>query len=306
MLEKQCIARAIEHLSAVGDTDLFPKLPELRFLQAQQDAIIDLIDRMGVGNYNPTSSVEVLTPKSELGFRIGHQLTVTDSLIYTASVIETAPGIERLRQQQSGDIPFSYRYDENGGPRMFEQGRGYHDWLTHLTQLGGDEPFADSQPVLETDISDFYQRIYFHRIENILNDANASRHSSGAIKKIIQVCRSKQSFGIPVGSSASRLLAEALLCDTDRLLLDLGLTASRYVDDYRIIASDKYNTHTILCRLAEHLMVTEGLSLNTAKTRIQTHHRFTSRRAIDWRTCFQALKCRLFAITSMRFTATKR
>jgi hypothetical protein len=55
---------------------------------------------------------------------------------------------------------------------------------------------------------------------------SASAQSAGAIKKVIQVCRSKQSFGLPVGSSASRLLAEALLCDTDRLLLDIGVQAS--------------------------------------------------------------------------------
>jgi len=48
----------------------------------------------------------------------------------------------------------------------------------------------------------------------------------------------------------------------------MGLQASRYVDDYRIIDDNQHNTHSILCRLAEHLMVTEGLSLNVAKTRI--------------------------------------
>jgi len=62
----------------------------------------------------------------------------------------------------------------------------------------GDGLFGTS-PVLETDIADFYQRIYFHRVENLLNDAGASRESYTLIKKIIQVCRSKQSFGLPVG-----------------------------------------------------------------------------------------------------------
>lgn len=268
MFEQRHIARAIEHLCAVGDTDLFPKLPELRFLGACTAEVEDAIGRLTVGSYSPTSSVEVLTPKSELGFRIGHQLTCTDTLIYTAALVECASGLEGLRHKTSGDVPFSYRFDENGGARLFEQRRGYHDWLVHLTTLGGNEPFEDARPVIETDIADFYQRIYFHRIENILSDSGASRDSYGSIRKVIQTCRSKQSFGIPVGSSASRLLAEGLLCDTDRLLLDMNLQASRYVDDYRIIANDHYNSHTILCRLAEHLMVTEGLSLNAAKTRV--------------------------------------
>lgn len=268
MLSEASVIRAIKHLEAVGDTDLFPRLPEAAFFSACAEEVATLVGRLNVGNYSPVSSVEVLTPKSELGFRIGHQLTAPDALIYTAAVIENADGIEELRRNTSGEIPFSYRYDPQGEGRLFEVNRGYHDWLGYLVTFGEAGPFADIQPVLETDIADFYQRIYFHRIENILNDVNASRDSAGAIKKVIQICRSKQSFGLPVGSSASRLLAEGLLCDTDRLLLDMGLRASRYVDDYRIVASAEHNTHTILCRLAEHLMVTEGLSLNVAKTRI--------------------------------------
>jgi len=255
-------------MDAVGDTDLYPRLPEAAFFSACSAEVAHLVGKMNIGGYNPVSSVEVLTPKSNLGFRIGHQLTAPDALIYTAAVIESANGIEALRESTSGEVAFSYRYDSQGGPRLFKVNRGFHDWLSHLVSFGGTGPFADAKPVLETDIADFYQRIYFHRIENILNDVGASRGSAGAIKKIIQVCRSKQSFGLPVGSSASRLLAEAVLCDTDRLLLDMGLQATRYVYDYRIVASDDHNTHTILCRLAEHLMVTEGLSLNVAKTRV--------------------------------------
>jgi len=272
MLDRQNVIRAVQHLDAVGDTDLFPRLPEMQFFEANAEQVADLVGNLNLGNYNPVSSVEVLTPKSNLGFRIGHQLTATDILIYTASVIECAEGLQNLRDHTSQDIPFSYKYDPEGGARLFELNRGFHDWLAHLATFGEADLFEDAKPVLETDISDFYQRIYFHRIENILNDVGASRGSNGAIRKVIQVCRSKQSFGLPVGSSASRLLAEGLLCDTDRLLLDMGLQASRYVDDYRIIGNDRHNTHTILCRLAEHLMVTEGLSLNVAKTRIVDSH----------------------------------
>ncbi len=268
MLSAASVLRAISHLDAVGDTDLYPRLPEFAYFVARAEEVAELVRRINLGGYNPVSSVEVLTPKSNLGFRIGHQLTAPDALFYTAAVIENAEGMEELRRKESGDIAFSYRYDPAGGPRLFQTNRAFHDWLGYLIKFGEAAPFYDSKPVLETDIADFYQRIYFHRVENILLDVNASHDSAGAIKKVIQICRSKQSFGLPVGSSASRLLAETLLCDTDRLLRDMGLKASRFVDDYRIIGSARYNTHTILCRLAEHLMVTEGLSLNVAKTRV--------------------------------------
>lgn len=253
----------------MGDTDLFPALPELRFFADQTDEVVQLVARMNPGQYNPVSSMEVLTPKSALGFRIGHQLTASDSVIFTAAVVENGEGIEERRQRASGDVAFAYRFDPDGGPRLYRKDRSFHDWLAHLATFGGgDGIFEDSKAVLETDIADFYQRIYFHRIENVLQDSGASRPSYELIRRIIQVCRAKQSFGIPVGSSASRLLAEAVLSDTDKMLTDMGLEASRFMDDFRIVASSRYNAHTILCRLAEHLMVTEGLALNVSKTRI--------------------------------------
>ncbi|MEO7505015.1 MAG: RNA-directed DNA polymerase [Sphingomicrobium sp.] len=270
MLSEPSVERAISHVSKVGDTDLFPALPEFQFFteNAQETAVA--IMNLGVGSYNPVGAVEVLTPKSNLAFRICHQLTAPDILIYTAAVIEAAPGIQSLRDRVSGEIPFSYKYDPDGGHLIFAKNRGYHDWLGSLSRLGESSPFKDAEPVLETDISDFYQRIYSHRIDNLLANVSAPNRSGDAIKKIISAARSKQSHGIPVGSSASRLLAEGLLTDTNKILIDLELPASRYVDDYRIVANEQHSTHSILCRLAEHLMTTEGLSLNPAKTRVVT------------------------------------
>lgn len=127
MLTEASVLRAIEHLTAVGDTDLFPRLPEAAFFPACAQEVATIADRMSSGNYNPVSSVEVLTPKSDLGFRIGHQLTASDILVYAAAVIENGDGLEELRQKTSGDVAFSYRYDREGGPRLFASNRGYHD-----------------------------------------------------------------------------------------------------------------------------------------------------------------------------------
>jgi hypothetical protein len=129
-------------------------------------------------------------------------------------------------------------------------------------------PFAEDRPAIVTDISDFYQRIYFHRIENVLQDAGCPKGPSDLVKKIIKTTRARASHGLPVGSTASRLLAECLLNDTDMLLKNMGVKFTRYVDDFRIAVPAGMEAHSILCRLAEHLMVTEGLSLNVTKTKM--------------------------------------
>jgi hypothetical protein len=95
-------------------------------------------------------------------------------------------------------------------------------------------PFDENKFVIETDISDFYPRIYFHRIEHILDDCQAANSVRKIIEGIIKFSRAHQSHGLPVGTAASRLLAEGLLNDTDRMIAGKNLPFARYVDDYRM------------------------------------------------------------------------
>lgn len=271
MISERSVKRAISHLGAMGDTDLFPRLPEMRCFIERSDAIAKDCEKLNIGQYTPSGSVETLTPKSWLGFRIAHQLTASDNVIYLAALLDCAPHLEAARLPKESNEAFAYRYIEGDSARIFESARGYHQWLAHLSDFGGPEnPFAEDRPAIATDISDFYQRIYFHRIENVLQDAGCPKGPSDLIKKVIKTSRARQSYGLPVGTAASRLLAECLLNDTDMLLKNMELKFTRYVDDFRIEVPSGMESHSILCRLAEHLMVTEGLSLNVTKTKLTT------------------------------------
>lgn len=130
------------------------------------------------------------------------------------------------------------------------------------------EAFSNDPLVLETDISDFYGRIYFHRIEHVLDDVEAANAPRRIIENVIKNSRARQSYGLPVGGAASRIIAEGVLIDVDTMLRREGLKFTRFVDDFRIIVDSPAKAHAALCRLAEYLMLTEGLSLNAAKTRI--------------------------------------
>lgn len=269
MISEAGVRRAIDHLGALGDTDLFPRLPEMRCFLERPGAIAKDCEKLNIGQYTPTGPVETLTPKSWLGFRIAHQLTAADNVIYLAALLDCAPMLEAARLPKEDNEAFAYRFTEGETIRIFETARGYHQWLAHLSDFGGPEnPFAEDRPAIMTDISDFYQRIYFHRIENVLQDAGCPKGPSELIKKIIKTSRARQSYGLPVGTAASRLLAECLLNDTDMLLKNMGVKFTRYVDDFRIAVPPGMEAHSILCRIAEHLMVTEGLSLNVTKTKL--------------------------------------
>lgn len=271
MISEASVRRAIDHLGAFGDTDLFPRLPEMKCFIDKPEAVARDCARLNIGQYIPTGAAETLTPKSSLGFRIAHQLTAADNLIYLAALIDCAPSLEAARFPKGDNRAFAYRFDGEPSVRVFEAARGYHQWIALLAEFGGaDNPFKPDRPAIATDISDFYQRIYFHRIENVLQDAGCPKGPSDLIKKIIKTTRARQSYGLPVGTTASRLLAECLLNDTDQFLNNMGVEFTRYVDDFRIAVPEGAEAHSILCRLAEHLMVTEGLSLNVSKTKITT------------------------------------
>ena len=69
-----------------------------------------------------------------------------------------------------------------------------------------------------------------------------------------------------MGGSAARLLAELALVDTDEALREIGLTVTRFVDDFRIFLKSTDHPYDVLGFLAGQLGINEGLSLNSAKT----------------------------------------
>lgn len=72
----------------------------------------------------------------------------------------------------------------------------------------------------------------------------------------------RDSYGLPVGSNASRILAEAALTEVDNYLISKNIDFCRFVDDYRIFAKDAFEAHSSLAILNRRLSQ-EGLFLNS-------------------------------------------
>lgn len=267
-LPKAALCCAIRHLWRYGDTDVFPHLPELTFVREQADAIAAVLEGVDLDNYDPGSAAEALCPKSRYGFRIVHQLPYIDTILLLAAVVEIGPAIEAHRPHSTKIDAFSYRFAPDGNTAIFHPGRTFKDWLhAQLTLVQGN---LKIKHVIATDISDFYARINFHRLENLLDEVAPNHGAARYIKKNIKVIRAKQSFGLPVGGSAARLLAELALSDTDNALREDGRMATRFVDDFRIFLCADENAYDALAFIAEQLSINEGLSLNVAKTEIYT------------------------------------
>ena len=275
-LSQASLKAAIKHLCRYGDTDVFPHLPELAFFAENSDAVVAELSKLDLNNYQPAGAVEVLAPKSRYGFRIAHQLPALDTLLLLASVIEIGDQIEARRQPVAARRAFSYRFalDPDSG-QVFRQDRTFKDWLHRQQKLISSD--KKIKHVVSTDISDYYARINFHRLENLLDEVAANHGAARFIKKHIKTIRAKQSFGLPVGGAAARLLAELALVDTDQALRDRGLTATRFVDDFRIFLKAAESPYDALGSLAEQLAINEGLSLNAAKTSVSTRSQYIKR-----------------------------
>ena len=88
------------------------------------------------------------------------------------------------------------------------------------------------------------------------------------INELLLFWSNRDSYGLPVGSNGSRILAEASLIGVDRYLKEMGVDFIRFVDDYRLFTRDTTTAHYWLTILIERLWV-EGLSINKSKTKIE-------------------------------------
>jgi hypothetical protein len=96
------------------------------------------------------------------------------------------------------------------------------------------------------------------------------------VRKLIGNLMGRNSYGIPVGPYASRLLGEAILIDVDASLQSQGVDFVRWVDDYNVFCKTEYEAQSVLFRLGEWLFSNHGLTLQTAKTRILPADRYES------------------------------
>jgi reverse transcriptase-like protein len=270
-LNASSITRAIDHLTKFGDTDVFPHLAEIVFLSEKKDEIVQELSVLDLESFNPAQAIETIAPKSRYGFRIVQQLLLLETLLFTAALIEIGSDLETLKRPLGENGPFAYRFSSGGDGSLFMKNHTYRDWLEWQSEKVKSGGYKE---VICTDIADFYQRIYLHRIENTLDSATANKGIKRFIEKLIKQIRSKQSHGIPVGGTASRLIAESVLADSDNALADEEIEFTRFVDDYRIFVKQGQEPYSILAFLADQLAASEGFSLNAQKTKLYSVEKF--------------------------------
>ena len=262
---------ALAHISQFGDTDIFPIPFEYKAIKHDWNTIKPYLSSIDLGSYQTRSYIRCLIPKPLGGYRVAIQLDPIDTIIYTGMLYECAELIEKARSTKN--IACSYRISIAKDGRFFESGNPWKD--TYQKQSLEYAKSGEFHYVVLVDIADFYNQIYHHRLTNNLESANVTEIRAQNIEKFLfNLTGNHHSRGLPVGPSASILLAEACLIDIDEYLQGNGYIHTRYVDDFRIFCKTFQQANTVLHDISEYLYTAHRLYCQANKTKIQPIEQF--------------------------------
>ncbi|WP_438348396.1 RNA-directed DNA polymerase [Paenibacillus sp. FA6] len=257
---------AKKHITKYYDSDFYVKPFEFKAIWSNWSEVL---------SYLSSTELEILitsvkrpivhpTPKHSGGFRMVHQLDPLDTIIYTAMTREIAEIVEAKRIDTTEDVAFSYRINIDETGELFEKGNGYGKFKNKSISLSDSYNY-----VLVTDITDFYNQIYHHRLQNSIQSCGTGLDKiSVLIEKFMMELTNNVSRGIPVGPPASIVMAEALLIDIDEFIQGKDLPYIRYVDDIRIFSNSKEQLNTLLHELTAYLYSNHRLILSSSKTEL--------------------------------------
>lgn len=269
----EAIDAALRNIGKHGDTDIFPfPFENLIFNDRTADARAVLKEVHGdfkgwLSSY-PPQTIPSLTQVGYTGFRWAHLIDPFWNAYYLALVISLADKIEEQRTREADTSVFSYRFDWQDSDAKLFRDSTWIDFRRKCVEMSGSYPL-----IVQTDISDFYPRIYHHRVENALHRLPGAGDIPSRIMELLGAFSKNVSYGLPIGGPASRILAELSLHGVDTLLIRKGIKFCRYADDYAIFCTSKAEAYRTLVFLSEKL-ANEGLVLQKKKTRIISSEEF--------------------------------
>lgn len=266
---------AIEHH---GYSALLPTPPEWSVLRSQWSDIKTEIAAIDLDTYTPTPPLRIYAPKNRATVRVVSLLHPVDLIVYTSLTLIVIDDLEANRIPVGKKTVFSYRADTSASNRLYRTDTAFPMFQARLKERNGR---ARVGYVGIADIADFYPRIYQHRLENVIESCSTTQRGRDVArvlaKKLIANLSGSNSYGIPVGPYASRVLAEAVLIDVDSYLISERLDFVRWVDDFYFFTRTEEQAQEILIALAQRLYETHGLTLSALKTKIQTKEMFKRR-----------------------------
>lgn len=279
MVKKQIVKKycrmAIKNILYEGTTDveLFNRPFEIDLLNKEKVAneicskIVSSILTGKLSELKLHKLGHVLIPKKSLSdYRKCALTEIYDEIVFLTLTLIVASEVEHLRINKSKQRVFSYRFKPQDSGRLFDYQYNYSAFRNEIMKKS---EMPKNKVMVECDLANFYDRLNIHRVESILLSSDSiDKDIVRLINEVLLFWANRDSYGLPVGSNASRILAEASLIEIDNYLISKKIDFCRFVDDYRIFAKDAYTAHSHLAILV-HCLSREGICLNVQKTKIK-------------------------------------
>ena len=267
-------------LTKQGDSDLFPRPFEIEPINKYWNLVRDELlekDMILAGHllkkdtkYNWEGGRRAVIPKGRLSFRIATQLDPIDSLVLTSLIHEYGQKIENCRISTSKNRVFSYRFKPDSDGHLYDENI---NWINFWEKSLENAQNIPDGYVLISDISDFYNQVYHHTVEQELDLAGLPLEIRVLIVDLLKKLTDKVSRGVPVGPHASHLIAEISLNSIDHLLED-EYNCCRFVDDIHIFCETEKDAQIALFDLVKYLDQNGRLVLQKSKTAIVSSQEF--------------------------------
>lgn len=264
-LSKSSLTWAIKHLVLESDGDLFPQPLEIDALKYTWKSLLPDLANLDISTYQWQGGSRYVVPKDSMAFRLGTQLDPIDSLLLAALMKTVGKKLEKRRIPKDEGRVFSYRFDPTADGRFFGNDTRWHSfWSKSLERASNDR----CSHVLIGDVTDFYNQIYHHVLENQLEEAGLTKSERNVLGRFCKKYSDTVSRGLPIGPHTIHLLAEISMHPTDESLFSSGHEYCRYVDDFHIFCSSKKEATEALYDLVNTLDSEQRLVLQRSKTRI--------------------------------------
>ena len=288
-LKKAC-KRAIANILYEGTSDVNPVirpfeielLEDRQFREKLQQATVGKIlkslypddpkDDVDISPLRLQPIKHLLSPKKTLAdYRNASVIDINDEIVYLTLAVYVANRIERRRWQCSKKVVYSYRWkvDEETGA-LFSKDYSFESFRKRKRELREQKKYS---VCVTCDVASYYDRLNLHRLEStLLSIDGINKRVVTLLNKMLLFWAGRNSYGLPVGSNASRILAEALMIGIDdylrRQVNQLDVAYCRFVDDFAIYAKDAKTANHFLEHLVNALR-REGLFLNSGKTKVK-------------------------------------
>ncbi|WP_081649881.1 RNA-directed DNA polymerase [Fodinicurvata sediminis] len=223
-----------------------------------------------VTKYNTFTS-----PKPNYGRRNLALVHPLSQLNLSIVVTENRKNIKELIKKNNTSF---YIFEEDINNNKAFKGLDFKGWKNRKNEI-----YSEYKYILKADISRFFYTAYTHsipwavigkeKVKNYLcnNDRRLKKHWSSEIDNGLQLCQSRETFGIPVGPDLSRIIAEILMngVENDKNFIEYANNKNiiRLVDDFLIGFNDKDSAENALTNLRKSLW-DYNLQLNEDKTYI--------------------------------------